>query len=240
MVSWDWHLGISVSGLSPYILKYSVTSSPKKIPLTDPSTDTVRPSQARTWFENVMSSLSNRIFTAYLRHATVGAYDFGYIDSKKYTGTIRYTGLKAGSGFWEFPSVYYKVGSTNYTLPSTATGIADTGTTLLLVSSAACQNYYKTIPNAQSNSQVGGWIMPCNANPPTFSFNIGPNVATISGKNVIYGSSLGSIGNTQYCFGAMQPITGNQYIFGDVFFKQNYAVFDYGKSRFGFAPHVYP
>ncbi|KAF3217138.1 Type I transmembrane sorting receptor [Orbilia oligospora] len=203
--------------------------------------NTVSPAQAKTWFENAMSSLSNKLFTANLYHNKPGSYDFGYIDSKKYTGSIKYTPISTKSGWWEFPSTSYKVGGTTYSNPSTATGIADTGTTLLLVSSGAAKAYYKTISGAQANSQVGGYILPCakSSSLPAFYFSVGSNLASVSGANVIYGSSLGTIGGVSYCFGAIQPISGNQYIFGDVFFKQNFGVFDYGRTRFGFAPHPY-
>ncbi|KAF3155580.1 Type I transmembrane sorting receptor [Orbilia oligospora] len=176
--------------------------------------NTVSPAQAKTWFENAMSSLSNKLFTANLYHNKPGSYDFG---------------------------TSYKVGGTTYSNPSTATGIADTGTTLLLVSSGAAKAYYKTISGAQANSQVGGYILPCakSSSLPAFYFSVGSNLASVSGANVIYGSSLGTIGGVSYCFGAIQPISGNQYIFGDVFFKQNFGVFDYGRTRFGFAPHSY-
>ncbi|KAF3274246.1 Type I transmembrane sorting receptor [Orbilia oligospora] len=178
---------------------------------------------------------------AYGKLNTPGSYDFGYIDSKKYTGSIKFTPISTKSGWWEFPSTSYKVGGTTYSNPSTATGIADTGTTLLLVSSGAAKAYYKTISGAQANSQVGGYILPCakSSSLPAFYFSVGSNLASVSGANVIYGSSLGTIGGVSYCFGAIQPISGNQYIFGDVFFKQNFGVFDYGRTRFGFAPHSY-
>ncbi|EPS36448.1 hypothetical protein H072_10015 [Dactylellina haptotyla CBS 200.50] len=202
--------------------------------------NSVSPRQVRTFFENVMYSLSNKLFTAYLRHSAQGSYDFGYIDSKKYNGTIKYTPLANANGFWEFTSNYYKVGETNYTHPEASTAVADTGTSLLLVSSDAAKNYYATVPGAQANSQVGGYILPCTSRSlPTFSFNVGPNIASIGGQNIIYGTTLGKLNGVSYCFGAIQPISGNQFIFGDIFFKQNFAVFDYGNARFGFAPHDY-
>ncbi|KAK6508861.1 Type I transmembrane sorting receptor [Arthrobotrys musiformis] len=203
--------------------------------------NTVSPVQAKTWFENILSSLSNKLFTATLYHNKSGSYDFGYIDSKKYTGSIKYSSISTKNGWWEFPSKNYKVGSTTYSNPTSATGIADTGTTLLLVSSAAAKAYYSTIPKAQANSQVGGYILPCanGSSLPAFYVSVGSNLASVSGANIIYGSSLGTIGGVSYCFGAIQPISGSQYIFGDVFFKQNFAVFDYGRTRFGFAPHSY-
>ncbi|KAF3916549.1 Penicillopepsin [Dactylellina cionopaga] len=202
--------------------------------------NTVKPNQARTFFENAMYSLSNKLFTAYLRHAAVGAYDFGYIDPKKYNGTIQYAPLANTGGFWEVASNYYKVGNTNYTQPASSTAVIDTGTTLLLVSNAAAKAYYDSIPNAQSNNKVGGYILPCaTTSLPAFSFNVGSFVASVSGSNIIYGSSLGTLSGVPYCFGSIQPISGNMFIYGGTFFKQNFAVFDYGNSRFGFAPHAY-
>ncbi|KAF3924569.1 Penicillopepsin [Orbilia brochopaga] len=207
--------------------------------------NTIRPKQSKTFFENVMASLSNKLFTAYLRHAAVGSYDFGYIDKSKYlsaSSAIQYTPINTQNGWWEFPSKYYKVSGKNYTISAAATGIADTGTTLMLISGTAASTYYGTIKGAQNNPQVGGYIVPCasaNSLPP-FYFNVGPYVASVSGANIIYGSSLGTLNGVSYCFGGLQPITGNQFIFGDVFFKQNFAVFDYGNLQFGFAPHAYP
>jgi Eukaryotic aspartyl protease len=41
----------------------------------------------------------------------LGTYDFGTIDSSKYTGSITYTNVNTANGFWEFTGSGYAVGT---------------------------------------------------------------------------------------------------------------------------------
>jgi hypothetical protein len=43
-----------------------------------------------------------------------GTYDFGTIDSSKYTGTITYIDVDTDNGFWEFTGSGYAVGSGSF------------------------------------------------------------------------------------------------------------------------------
>lgn len=52
--------------------------------------------------DNVKSSLPSPIFAVTLKKGKAGTYDFGYIDSSKYTGSITYTAVNNANGFWEF------------------------------------------------------------------------------------------------------------------------------------------
>jgi hypothetical protein len=50
--------------------------------------NTVKPTKQRTFFENVMGSLKEPLFTAWLRPGMskgLGSYDFGWIDKRKYS-----------------------------------------------------------------------------------------------------------------------------------------------------------
>jgi hypothetical protein len=85
--------------------------------------DLVTPSQQATFFDNAQPSLSSPQFAAYLPSERDGAYDFGALDSNKYSGTIQYASVDSSNGFWEFPSTSYKVGSQTYNSSGT-TGIA--------------------------------------------------------------------------------------------------------------------
>lgn len=62
-----------------------------------------------------------------------GTYDFGFIDSDKFTGQITYTNVNTTPGYWTHAATF---GST------TVNGISDTGTTLLckspMLSSSFC------------------------------------------------------------------------------------------------------
>jgi hypothetical protein len=104
------------------------------------NTPQVTPQQQSTFFDNAQSSLDSPLFAAYLPNQADGAYDFGYTDSSKYTGSIVYADVDSSNGFWEYPSTSYKIGSKTYS-QSGRTGISDTGTTLILMGDTAVDKY---------------------------------------------------------------------------------------------------
>lgn len=70
------------------------------------SINTVTPDQQTTFFQSAINQgvLSQNVFAADLKKGQPGSYDFGYIDSSKYTGSITYTGVDNSQGFWGFTS----------------------------------------------------------------------------------------------------------------------------------------
>ena len=197
------------------------------------SINTVSPNAQSTFFDNAQSSLNSPLFAAYLPYNANGAYDFGYTDSSKYTGTIKYTSVDSSNGFWEYPSTSYKVGSTVYS-QSGYTGISDTGTTLVLMGDSAVSNYYAQVSGSSYSNTDGGYIFPCSATLPSLSFKIGPtNYATIPSSLM----SFTSASESGQCYGSLQSVgSGSQNIYGDVFFNANYGVFSASGPTFGFAP----
>lgn len=195
------------------------------------SINTVTPRQQSTFFDNAQPSLDSPLFAAYLPFNADGAYDFGYTDSSKYTGSITYTAVDSSNGFWEYSSTSYKVGSTTHTM-SGYTGISDTGTTLILMGDAAVTAYYKQVSGSSYDSSQGGYVFPCSAKLPTLSVRIGTSAyATIPSSLLNFGSAGGSS-----CFGSLQSVGGgSQNIYGDVFFNAYYGVFDASGPQFGFA-----
>lgn len=196
------------------------------------SINTVSPTQQKTFFDNAKSSLNSPIIGAYLPNNANGAYDFGYTDTSKYTGSLQYASVSSSNGFWEFPSTSYKVGSTVHS-QSGYTAIADTGTTLILMGDTAVDTYYASVSGASYDSSQGGYTFPCSATLPSLSVRIGPTYyATIPGKLLNFAVASGST-----CFGSLQSVgSGSQSIYGDVFFNAYYAVFDISVPRLGFAP----
>lgn len=89
------------------------------------SINTVTPTAQNTFFDTVKSSLKSKLFTADLKKGAAGSYDFGYIDSSKYTGSITYVDVDTSNGFWEFTADGYSVGSGS-SVTSSIDGIADT------------------------------------------------------------------------------------------------------------------
>ncbi|KAI1365122.1 secreted aspartic proteinase precursor [Xylaria arbuscula] len=193
--------------------------------------NTVTPTQQKTWFDNIKSSLDSPIFAVDFKAGGVpGSYDFGYIDSSKYTGSIAYTTVSTRQGFWEFTSTGYAVGSGSFKSTS-IDGIADTGTTLLYVPSTIVSAYYAQVSGAKNNAAAGGYVFPCSASLPDFTFGVGSARIVIPGEYINYAPYTGTT-----CFGGIQSSSGiGINIFGDVALKSAYVVFDSTGPRLGWA-----
>lgn len=158
-----------------------------------------------------------------------------YIDSSKYTGDITYVTVDSSAGFWGFTADGYSIGSGNSTSGSIGSAIADTGTTLLYIPAAAAKAYYAQVAGAKMNINQGGYTVPCKATLPPFNVEIGGTVFSVPGDLINY-APINKKG--KQCFGGIQPNTGIGFsIFGDIFLKSVYAIFDETQStpRLGFA-----
>ncbi|KAI4188933.1 MAG: hypothetical protein L6R41_001819 [Letrouitia leprolyta] len=197
------------------------------------SINTVKPRQQKTFFENVMTTLDKPVFTANLRHHTVGSYEFGRIDSSQFIGDITYTSIDDSQGFWQIESKSYAVGDgQTQTNPSASPAIMDTGTSLMLADDAVVRSYWRQVEGAEMDGQ--GVTFPCDSQLPDFHIALGPSyMATVPGELMNY-QRLGR--NT--CFGGLQSNMGQPLqIYGDVLFKSQFVVFDGGNKAVGFAPH---
>ncbi|KAI0969044.1 secreted aspartic proteinase precursor [Xylaria arbuscula] len=194
------------------------------------SLNTVTPTQQKTWFDNIKSSLDSPIFAVDFKAGVPGTYDFGFIDSSKYTGSVTYASVSTSQGFWEFTSSGYAVGSSTFKSTS-IDGIADTGTTLLYVPSSIVSAYYAQVSGAKNNAAAGGYVFPCSATLPNFTFGVGSARIVIPGKYINYAPYSGTT-----CFGGIQSSSGiGINIFGDVALKSAYVVFDASTPRIGWA-----
>jgi hypothetical protein len=157
------------------------TSSNGLVGLAFSKLNTVQPQQQKTFFDNIASLLDEPVMTASLKAGGVGAYEFGTIDQTKFTGQLANVSVDNSNGFWQFNSAQFSVGNgalQNIQLAPTA--IADTGTSLMLVSPEVAQAYYEQVQGAVLSNQVGGFIFPCNAELPTLSIAVGDNnLATV-------------------------------------------------------------
>lgn len=91
--------------------------------------------------------------------------------------------------------------------------------------------YYDQIDGASYDDSQGGYVFPSSATAPDFSITIGDYTATVPGKYIKY-ASVGS-GKT---YGGIQSNSGIGFsIFGDVFLKSQYVVFDASGPQLGFA-----
>jgi aspergillopepsin I len=154
------------------------------------------------------------------------------VDNTLYTGSIAYAPVDSSQGLWGFTASNYGIGS-SFIANTSISGIADTGTTLLLLDPSIVSTYYKQVPGAQNSASYGGYIFNCSATLPDFKFSIGSVTLTIPGTYINDGPLDNSSTN---CFGGIQnsgPSPLN--IFGDVALKAAFVVFDSGNKRIGFA-----
>ncbi|KAK7420130.1 hypothetical protein QQZ08_010544 [Neonectria magnoliae] len=196
------------------------------------SINTVQPKQQKTFFDNAMPQLDFPVFTADLRHDAPGFYNFGFIGKSSYTGEISYTDIDNSQGWWQFMSSGYAVGGGSVS-SSPITGIADTGTTLLLLPSTVTKAYYTHLKGAGVDALAGGYVFSCAANLPTFTFGVGDAEFTILAAFLNY-APLEEGSST--CFGGRQSSDEvGVNIFGDIALKAGFVVFDGGNVRLGWA-----
>lgn len=212
------------------------------------SINTASPNQVATFFENAIPTLASPLFTANLKKGKPGNYNFGYIDSSEYTGSITYTPVNTANGFWEFTGSGYAVGSGKF-VSSSIDGIADTGTTLLYLPAAAVTAYYSKVPGATNSASQGGYIFPCSATLPSITLGIGSYRAVVPGTYINYAPATGSRkfspflcywtcpNNLPECFGGIQSNAGIGFsIYGDIFLKSQFVVFNGASTpELGFA-----
>lgn len=200
--------------------------------------NTVTPTSQKTFFDNVRTSLPSPLFAATLKYHAAGTYDFGFLDSSKYTGAITYTNVDTSQGWWQFSFTGYTIGTAS-TVSSTINGIADTGTTLLYLPTAVVKAYYAKVSGATNSATYGGYVFSCSTTPPDFSLTLNGVKQRIPGKYINY--SPVTTGSST-CFGGIQDNTGIGFsIFGDIFLKSKYVVFEQkasGTPRIGFADQV--
>ncbi|KAH7329476.1 aspartic proteinase [Stachybotrys elegans] len=193
--------------------------------------NTVRPDPQKTFLENVLPSLEDRVFTSNLQKGRPGNYDFGYINKTQYTGDIHYLDARKNSTFWHIDVPGYQVGKNGTQQNTTWNSIVDTGTTLLLVPSSIVNAYYTQVSGAGWDMFTGMIIFPCESDLPDFYFTIGPHKGRVPGSYINYGNV-----DPTYCFGGIQSSEGIPFaVMGDVLLKAQFVVFDSGENRVGFA-----
>ena len=156
----------------------------------------VTPHQQKTFFSNVKNDLANTVFTADLKKGKPGSFDFGFIDSTKYTGKVTYVPVDSGRGFWEFDSNGYAIGNNAFTT-TTINAIMDTGTSLILLPPVIVSAYYSKISSAKYDSAQGGYTFPCSAGLSSITLGFGSYKAMVPGSFVNY-SPLSSDSSSTY------------------------------------------
>jgi len=180
----------------------------------------------------VKKSLINPpLFTAKLGHGTEPSfYSFGYIDNTVTKHHIRYTDVDNSQGFWQVPSQGYSVNGKEYDSPGNS-AILDTGTSLCLVHDDVVERIYRRIEGAKYHSQHGGWVYPTNTQLPEVAFAVGDFLYRVHRRDFGFGHA-----GAGYTLGGIQSRGTSQFdIFGDVFLRCVYVIFNQGEKKVGVA-----
>ncbi|PQE05839.1 Peptidase aspartic catalytic protein [Rutstroemia sp. NJR-2017a BVV2] len=208
------------------------------------SINTVTPKPVQTPVENMITQQdipsTAELFTANLgswRDADeadkgISFYTFGYID-KDVVGDqeIYYTPVDNSQGFWMFDSTSTTVNGQSIE-QSGNQAIADTGTTLALVSDEVCEAIYKAIPNSTYDEQQQGYVFPSNTSAddlPVVTFAVGGKQFAVQKEDLGFADA----GNGMVYGGIQSRGSMTFDILGDTFLKGIYAIFDQGNTRFG-------
>lgn len=161
------------------------------------SLNTVKPEQQRTFFDNVKASLVEPLFTVNLRHAEVGAYEFGRIDPSKFQGSLTFTPVDSSRGHWEFQSTSFAIGDGEVQRNSKASpAIADTGTSLMLVDNEVVEAYWAQVEGARFDQRLQAFIFPCRADLPDFHVALGNDyMGTVPGELMNFAVAAGPPGS---------------------------------------------
>jgi aspergillopepsin I len=126
-------------------------------------------------------------------------------------------------GYWTFTSSGYAVGPGNFSA-TPINGIADTGTSLVYLPTAVVTAYYRQVQGATNSRSYGGYVFPCNAAIPSFTFGVGEARFTIPASYIKYAPV--TVGSAT-CFGGLQSSSGvGINIWGDVALKAAFVVFN--------------
>ena len=125
----------------------------------------------------------------------------GFIDQPTIQASgqeIYYTPVDNSQGFWQFDSASMTVNGKSIARTGN-TAIADTGTTLALVSDDACEQIYNAIPGSSYDNQQQGYIFPSNTTAdqlPVVTFAVGDKQFAVqkedlgfadAGNGMVYG-----------------------------------------------------
>lgn len=208
------------------------TDSDGIVGLAFPVLNMVKPNAQSTFFENIMATLEQPLFTVDLDLDGSGTYEFGVIDPTKFMGELTFVPIDTTSGFWMCSSPTYSIGGVSKTPSNPSPAVLDTGTSLMLMDPAVVEDYYSQVSGSQVSVDAHGWIFPCSATLPDFSVSIGGSyTADVPGSSLTYASI-----SSETCFGGLQSNGGSGLqIFGDVLLQHHFTVFHGETAMVGMA-----
>ncbi|CAO1616257.1 unnamed protein product [Parajaminaea phylloscopi] len=162
----------------------------------------------------------------------------GYNPAKLKKGSsLAWSSIDASTGFWAPTAARIRLGYGGHTRSYVnRRTILDTGTTLILASTADVSAFFDKLnitSSMQGDYLVG--VVPTSS-PPTLAFTYGYSTYTVDGDAMLAGAA--SAGHSYVAVVGCDSLGLNKgdWLVGDSFFSKVYTVFDADRKRVGFAP----
>ncbi|XP_065206155.1 uncharacterized protein LOC135835693 [Planococcus citri] len=159
------------------------------------------------------------------------------VDESKFRGPLNYVNETKPLGNWYIPvkKISLQLGDRIEGVSSQAIALVDTGTTHIVGPGEIILAIYKLTNADLKTSSVNCTDIP---NFPNVTFAIGEKNYTLEGKDYTFKFENNSATECKMGFGEL-PGFGNLWIFGDVFFRKYYSVYDIENHRVGFAESIH-
>ncbi|KAL5612679.1 uncharacterized protein BROUX77_002835 [Berkeleyomyces rouxiae] len=196
------------------------------------SRNLIRPEPQLNFFDNVVESLDEKVFTVDMKHGELGTLEFNTINTERYIGDIGYSDVLNEKGLWNF-TIGGLISDTAPLTSRTEYAMADTVSSLILLPMQYNTAYYKQVPGCKYLEEHALFIFPCDSTLPDFTFEVGDVPITIPGNYLTY-SALDD--EPDFCFGVLQPSNELGFnVLGTTAFKSAFVVFDPVSPKIGWA-----
>ncbi len=171
------------------------------------------------------------LFTVDIYQDRNGTFDFGYIDTAKYTGEITYASMDTTETNWNFKMKGFAIGNGSMNTVDTFVGIVDTGGPNIGLPSDVVSPYFDSFGGSPTSGNSHNY--PCSAYPPpdlTLYFEDGGTLV-LNGSFLVQPPS----GSSKTCNGRLDDSEQTGYNIGASVLDQKFVVFDHANARIGFA-----
>lgn len=181
--------------------------------------------------------ITHKLFGIHLWRSTSGSpndgeINFGGTDPTMYSGQLNYlAALNNIDGFWEIPIDDAGVDGKSGGLTGN-TAILDTGTSFILMPQSHAAKLHALIPGSANPGGGETFTVPCSAEN-TVQITFGRTVYSVLPADYV-GGSAGGVNTCYSNIVGRQTFNDTQWLLGDVFLKNVYAVFDFEEVRVGF------
>lgn len=195
-------------------------------------------SQAKTgnnpnFIETLVASknMKSNLFGVSINRASdgtnTGEINFGSPNTAKFSGSLNYNAVSSeGGGDWSIPIANVGLGTTQANIKGKLAYV-DTGTSFIFCPPEDAKTLHALVPGAASNNGVT-YTVPCTTTTP-LTFTFGSTTYNVDSKDWVSPMANGVC--TSNIYG--QAVVPGNWLLGDTFLKNVYAVFDIDQNRIG-------